>query len=127
MFSFLLWNRVVKSGDERTEQRYVNDTYFKLKKEADVVEHRLRGYKNDTKYGIFDYAEKISYLEQSPEYGRYEILKPYQRKIEKYQRKIKEAEKKNRTDRVDEWKEKIDSLKHLIVEEVEAYDKMRKQ
>ena len=57
--SFLLANRLVKAGDERTEYRAVNNEYFRLKEEHDRLKSRLKHYEEDTDNDIFDYAEKI--------------------------------------------------------------------
>lgn len=66
--SFLLANRLVKAGDERTEYRAVNNEYFRLKEEHDRLKSRLKHYEEDTDNDIFDYAEKIDFLYNSPEY-----------------------------------------------------------
>lgn len=46
--SFLLVNRLVKAGDERTEYRAVNNEYFRLKEEHDRLKSRLKHYEEDT-------------------------------------------------------------------------------
>lgn len=89
--SFLLLNRVVKTGDERTEYRAVNNEYFRLKEEHDRIGMRLRNYENDTDNGIFDYAEKIDFLYNSPEYERYEIFEDYRRDIDALYEEMKET------------------------------------
>lgn len=80
--SILLVNRLVKAGDERTEYRAVNNEYFRLKEEHDRLKSRLKHYEEDTDNGIFDYAEKIDFLYNSPEYLRYEIFEEYQGEID---------------------------------------------
>lgn len=74
--SFLLVNRLVKAGDERTEYRAVNNEYFQLKEEHDRLKSRLKHYEEDTDNDIFDYAEKIDFLYNSPEYERYDVITP---------------------------------------------------
>ena len=86
-------NRVVKAGDDRTEYRKVNNDFYKAKKEHDSLIKRLRKYENDTDNGIFDFAEKIDFLYNSPEYMRYEIFEDYRKDIE-----FLEKEKKFETD-----------------------------
>lgn len=88
--SLLLVNRVVKSGDERTEYRAVNNEYFRLKEEHDRIGERLRHYENDTDNGIFDYAEKIDFLYNSPEYERWEIFESYKNEIDDLYEELKE-------------------------------------
>jgi len=89
--SFLLWNRLVKAGDERTEYRAVNNEYFRLKEEHDRLKTRLRHYEEDTDNGIFDFAEKIDFLYNSPEYERYEIFEDYQGQIRDLYNELKET------------------------------------
>ncbi len=89
--SILLVNRLVKAGDERTEYRAVNNEYFRLKEEHDRLKTRLRHYEEDTDNGIFDYAEKIDFLYNSPEYERYEIFEDYRRDIDDLYDEMQEA------------------------------------
>lgn len=89
--SVLLMNRLVKAGDESTEYRAVNNEYFRLKEEHDRTKKRLRNYEKDTERGIFDYAEKIDFLYNSPEYARYEIFESYRKEIDGLYDELKEA------------------------------------
>ena len=89
--SILLVNRLVKAGDERTEYRAVNNEYFRLKEEHDRLKSRLKHYEEDTDNGIFDYAEKIDFLYNSPEYERYEIFEDYREDIDDLYNELKEA------------------------------------
>lgn len=89
--NFLLVNRLVKAGDERTEYRAVNNEYFRLKEEHDRLKTRLRHYEEDTDNGIFDYAEKIDFLYNSPEYERYEIFEDYRKDIDDLYDEMQEA------------------------------------
>lgn len=89
--SFLLANRLVKAGDERTEYRAVNNEYFRLKEEHDRLKSRLKHYEEDTDNDIFDYAEKIDFLYNSPEYERYEIFEDYREDIDDLYNELKEA------------------------------------
>ena len=79
--SFLILNRVVKAGDERTEHRAINNEYFRLQEKLENVGKRLRHYENDTMNGVFDYAEKIDFLYNSSEYAQYEIYRYHQKYI----------------------------------------------
>ena len=89
--SILLVNRLVKAGDERTEYRAVNNEYFRLKEEHDRLKTQLRHYEEDTDNGIFDYAEKIDFLYNSPEYERYEIFEDYRKDIDDLYDEMQEA------------------------------------
>lgn len=89
--SILLVNRLLKAGDERTEFRAINNEYFRLKEEHDQVKKRLKHYEDDTDNGVFDYAEKIDFLYNSPEFARYEIFEDYRRDIDDLYEELKEA------------------------------------
>ncbi|MDD3037158.1 LPD38 domain-containing protein [Bacteroides sp.] len=88
--SFLLLNRIVKNGDESTEYRAVNNEYFRLKDEHDNLKSRLKHYEEDTYNDIFDYAEKVDFLYNSPEYERYEIFENYKGDINALYEELKE-------------------------------------
>lgn len=89
--SFLLLNRVLKSGDERTEERAINREYYRLKEEYEILRDRLKNYENDTDNGVFDFSEKINFLYNSPEYARYEIFEDYREDIEGLYKELNEA------------------------------------
>lgn len=89
--SFLLLNRVLKSGDERTEERAINREYYRLKEEYEILRNRLKNYEHDTDEGIFDFSEKINFLYNSPEYARYEIFEDYREDIEGLYKELKGA------------------------------------
>lgn len=89
--NFLLINRVLKNGDERTEARALNNEYMRVKEEHDILKARIKHYENDTDKGIFDYADKIDFLYNSPEFARYEIFEDYSKDIDALYQELKEA------------------------------------
>ena len=89
--NFLLLNRILKNGDERTEARAINNEYMRVKEEHDVLKARMKHYENDTDKGIFDYADKIDFLYNSPEFARYEIFEDYSKDIDALYKELKEA------------------------------------
>ena len=89
--NFLLLNRILKNGDERTEARAINNEYMRVKEEHDVLKARMKHYENDTDKGIFDYADKIDFLYNSPEFARYEIFEDYSKDIDTLYKELKEA------------------------------------
>lgn len=110
-------NRFIKAGDERTEYRAVNREYARLEEEYNVVAGRLRGYENDTDNGIFNFAEKIDFLENSPEYRRYLIFGDYKQEIDDLYQERKEAATEEERKQIES---EINELKRMLVEEVEA-------
>ena len=118
--SFLLANRLVKAGDERTEYRAVNNEYFRLKEEHDRLKSRLKHYEEDTDNDIFDYAEKIDFLYNSPEYERYEIFEDYRRDIDDLYNELNDTV-------ADEERKNIEAeLNELKKEMIEEMNKTRK-
>ena len=89
--NFLLLNRILKNGDERTEARAINNEYMRVKEEHDVLKARMKHYENDTDKGIFDYADKIDFLYNSPEFARYEIFEDYSKDFDALYKELKEA------------------------------------
>lgn len=111
--SFLFVNRLLKSGDERTEQRAVNNEYFRLKEEHDKLKARLKHYEDDTANGVFDYAEKISWLNNSPEYRRMVLFEKYSSDIDAIARELKEPMSDNERKSLES---ELNALKKKLVE-----------
>lgn len=112
--SFLILNRLVKSGDERTEYRHINNEYFRLKQEHDKLKARLKHYEDDTYNGVFDYAEKINWLNNSPEYQRLEIFEDYSPDINEINNELKEPMNDNERKQLEK---ELYMLKKELVEE----------
>ena len=115
--SFLIVNRLLKNGDERTEQRAVNNEYFRLREEHDRTKKRLKGYENDRDNGVMDYAEQIDFLYNSPEYERMQIYESYAPDIDAISKELKEPmsdedRKKTEAD--------LNDLKRKLVEKANA-------
>lgn len=85
-----LLNRVVKSGDERTANRKLQNEYFKYKAEAEETDRLKKKYENAADGGILAYAEKVDFLYNSNEYLRYEIFKEFEPDINAIRDEIKE-------------------------------------
>ena len=97
--NFLLLNRLVKNGDERTEYRAVNNEYFRIRTESEKLRKRLNHYENDTADGVFDYADKISWLNNSPEYRILETYEEYSGDIDDINEDLKEASRDGASDK----------------------------
>lgn len=113
--SFLILNRILKNGDERTEYRAINNEYFRAKEEHDRLQQRLRNYENDTDKGIFDYAEKIDFLYNSPEYARYEIFESYRPEINHLYNELKGITDPEEYRQVEQ---ELNEVKRALVEEL---------
>lgn len=118
----LLVNRLVKAGDERTEARAINNEYFRLRDEHDRLKSRLKHYESDTDNGVFDYAEKIDFLYNSPEYKRYEIFEDYRQEIDALNKELKEvADDEERKD----IEAELNEVKKEMISEMEATRKRK--
>lgn len=116
--SFLVLNRILKNGDERTEQKAVNNEYFKLQKEYENTKRLLRNYERDTDNGIFDYAEKIDFLYNSPEYERYEIFESYRPDIDDLYNMLKEANSYGDKDEIKDIEAQLNELKKMMISDM---------
>ena len=116
--NFLLLNRVVKAGDERTEYRAVNNEYQRLKKEYEILDQRLKNYERDTYKGIFDYAEKIDFIYNSPEFQRHEIFEIYKKDIKFAEEWVKQASSVHDDEGVKEAEHYLNEIKKEMIEEM---------
>ena len=110
--------RFVTTPDERTAYRYVNNEYFRLKKEHDQLHTRIKAYEKDTYNGIFDYAEKIDFLYNSPEYKRYEIYEKYKDVIKIADELVKQAAAENDEEALKEAQMYLNEARKSMVMEV---------
>lgn len=123
--NWLVLNRVLKNGDERTEYRAINNEYFRMKEEHDKIKSRLKHYEDDTNNGVMDYADKINWLYNSPEYRRMEIYEDYSADIDAYNNELKEPlsdkERKEVTDGLNALKKQLvyaDSFTRMDVDDL---------
>lgn len=123
--NWLVLNRVLKNCDERTEYRAINNEYFRMKEEHDKIKSRLKHYEDDTDNGVMDYADKINWLYNSPEYRRMEIYEDYSADIDAYNNELKEPlsdkERKEVTDGLNALKKQLvyaDSFTRMDVDDL---------
>lgn len=123
--NWLVLNRVLKNGYERTEYRAINNEYFRMKEEHDKIKSRLKHYEDDTDNGVMDYADKINWLYNSPEYRRMEIYENYSADIDAYNKELKEPlsdkERKEVTDGLNALKKQLvyaDSFTRMDVDDL---------
>lgn len=67
-------NRLVKSGDERTAYRKLQNEYYKYLNEYKETKRLYRKYEKADESGALGYAERLDFLENSPEFLRAEIF-----------------------------------------------------
>lgn len=89
--NMLLANRVIKSGDERTANRKLQNEYFKYKKENEETGRLLKKYENADDAGILGYAERADFLYNSEEYLRYGIFEEYKPDIDEIREELKDT------------------------------------
>lgn len=88
--NMLLANRVIKSGDERTANRKLQNEYFKYMNEYEETNRLRKKYENAADDGILGYAERADFLYNSPEYLRFGIFEKYKPDIDAIREEIKE-------------------------------------
>ena len=116
-----LANRLIKNGDERTANRKLQNEYFQLKEEYEKTKYRKKGYENAANEGVLKYAEKLAFLNESKEYGRYLIFDEYRKEIDKLYKQMKEEEGEQRKATEEEYY----SVMREMVHRVHEYDKKR--
>ena len=122
----LIARRFLKSADETTEYRKLNNEYYELRDEYEHVKKQLKRYETN------EDTERQNKLEASDKYKRYEIMagpssidgdKSYYQKIDELNRAMKNAE--DPEDAVELEKEKYDLIRDLM-KEIHALDKKEK-
>ena len=111
-----LVNRAVTNGDERTMFRDVNNRYFELKEERDETMRLLREYKKASKRGLFEYAEEMNFLYNSPEYTRALLFDTYNKNVEQFDDFIKSAPNESVAD---EFRNAQNEMKRVLVNAIE--------
>lgn len=94
-------NRLIKSGDERTANRKLQNEYFKYKKEYEEIGERMRKYENADEQGVMGDAERIDLLENSPEYARWEIFDEFKADLDMYREEISAESDKGERERIE--------------------------
>lgn len=84
-------NKFFKAADERTKDRRITEEYYRYLDEYEKTAQKVSGYTREAKNGIAEYAEKIDFLFNSPEYERYQIVKGYKSSIDKIGQSLKAA------------------------------------
>ena len=121
--NILMASRVVKSADENAEARRINAEYWKYYGEYKETKRLVDHYEDQDSDGIMGAAEKLDFMYNSPEYGRYEIVDDYYSEVKDL------SEELNETTNKDERKEletEINDMKREMVEAIRAYDDARK-
>lgn len=98
-----LVNRVVKKGDERTSNRKLLNEYYRYYQEADETKFKLDNYSKDLNRGIFEEAEKVNFLWNSPEMLRYEIFGEYEPTLKELRGNLKEEKDEEKRKEMEEY------------------------
>lgn len=91
-----LANRVVKTGDERTAYRKLQNEYYKYKEEAEKTEHAFMGYGKDAEKGILGAAERADFIYNSDEFVRYQIFDEFEPALEALRKLSSEGSEKEK-------------------------------
>ena len=115
-----LFNRVVKSGDERTANRKLQSEYFKYLNEYEETNRLLRKYENAADAGILGYAERADFLYNSAEYLRFGIFEKYKPDIDAIREEIKEETDQSQKK---ELQDELFATMRELVDELHEVDK----
>lgn len=116
--NMLLANRVIKSGDERTANRKLQNEYFKYLNEYEETNRLRKKYEHAANDGILGYAERADFLYNSAEYLRYGIFEEYKPDIDAIREGIKaetdpEAKKEMENELFATMRELVDKLHNV--------------
>ena len=116
--NMLLANRVIKSGDERTANRKLQNEYFKYLNEYEETNRLRKKYEHAADDGILGYAERADFLYNSAEYLRYGIFEEYKPDIDAIREGIKaetdpEAKKELENELFATMRELVDKLHNV--------------
>lgn len=89
--NMLIANRVVKTGDERTANRKLQNEYFKYKDEYEETKRLEKKYEDAADNGVMGMAEKVNFLYNSKEYLRYQIFDEYKSDIDDMREELAET------------------------------------
>ena len=122
--NILLASRVIKSGDENAAAKRYNAEYWKYCGEYRETKRLVDHYENQDSEGIIGAAEKLDFMYNSPEYGRYEIVDEYYYDVKELSDELKET-----TDDQErkELEAEINTLKQEMVMRIRAFDDARKK
>ena len=122
--NILLASRVIKSGDENATAKRYNAEYWKYCGEYRETKRLVDHYENQDSEGIIGAAEKLDFMYNSPEYGRYEIVDEYYYDVKELSDELKET-----TDDQErkELEAEINTLKQEMVMRIRAFDDARKK
>ena len=87
--NMLIANRLVKSGDERTEGRKLREEYYKYKDEYEKTKHDLKGY--EEKADNEDFKRKLGVLKHGERGVKYEVFDSYRPLFDAYHDAKKDA------------------------------------
>ena len=109
-----LANRVVKTGDERTEYRQLNNDYYRYRHEAEKTEAEYKGFLKDERKGILGAAEKVDFIYNSERFVRYQIMEKYEPVLARLRKAKEEAPEGMKTELNDRYyqllRELVDAL-----------------
>ena len=118
-------NRFVKNADERTEYKSLNEQYFKLKDEMDVVKQQLKGFEKEADAGNEKYEKALHQLEDSKDYERLELFKDYEKELKGLNDELKELRMSPDYDKAEEkeLQKEIAELQRQLIDEMREIKK----
>ena len=117
---WLFVNRLVKKGNDQTENRNINNQYWKLCDDMEAVKYQYKGYKRDNRLGIEDYSEELQKMKDEKVPKKIEIFDQYQSKINKHYSKINKNPDK--PEKIKEWEMKILNNKRKLLQRLKEID-----
>lgn len=112
-----------QKADERTEDRRLNEAYYKALDEAELVQHDFNGYRKQLRRGNLEFEDELTELMATPEFDRYLIVNEYDKIIGKLYQALKGYEESLTDEQIEQINENIRVLKAEMLEKVKAAGK----
>ena len=121
-------NRFVRSADERTEYKALNEQYYKAKEEADIVRQQYNGAMKEIKAGNGSYKDLLGEVVRSDDFQKMVLFDAYNKPIKKLNDTLKQLRMSSDYDEKAEKviREKIASVQRAMINKLEKMDSVNK-
>lgn len=107
-------SRVIRNGDERTENKHINEEYHRISEDVAETNRQKSQYKQLIRKGHPEYKEKLDDLDHSEEYAVTRLYRKLNKKIRKMQSYIKDNDNLSEDELKQYESEIIEAKKNLV-------------
>lgn len=117
--NMLMASRLFKNADEAAEAKRYNSEYWRYYNEYKETQRQARKYEGQETKGVAEAADKLDFLYNSREYGRYLIVDEYASAIKDINDELSEVVD---ADERKALEAEVAELKKEMIEHIRAYD-----